>query len=86
MRQRVDEIVGIWGFGSFFRSNNFNDVDILVIVECKNVELLNVTKIIRANFQTVARELRCSLDVTILTQREFEEQPLREMDQLVHLA
>jgi predicted nucleotidyltransferase len=83
MRQRVDEIVGIWGFGSFFRSNNFNDVDILVIVECKNVELLNVTKII---FQTVARELRCSLDVTILTQREFEEQPLREMDQLVHLA
>lgn len=74
-----------WGFGSFFRSSTYSDIDVLVVVECERDVLLDVSCTLRLAFDDMKAAMGVSLDLLILTSREFQERPLREMDELVPL-
>jgi predicted nucleotidyltransferase len=78
-------VASAWGFGSFFRSSKYNDIDVLVVVECDRNVLLNVSNAIRSAFSDLEASVGVSLDLLILTSREFMERPLIEMDRIVLL-
>ena len=82
---KIEAILSVWGFGSFFRSKSFKDIDLLVVTDSSDDDLLQTSKAIRIAFRDVECELRVPLDITILTEREYDERPLREMDQLRRL-
>lgn len=78
-------IEGVWGFGSFFRSVIYNDIDLLVVVNCERGALLATSRTLRFAFDEMAAEIGVPLDLLVLTSREFQERPLREMNELVPL-
>jgi len=86
IQRRLPEICGVFGFGSFFRAETHNDIDILFVVDCDRTSLLSTTKSIRAEAKNLSLALNQSIDPLILTKREFEEQPLRDMSELQDLA
>lgn len=80
-----DRIRGIWGFGSFFRQHEFGDIDVLIVVAASGKQLLSDSKAIRALLLTIEIRVGISIDPLILTVTEFENRPLRDMDQLVRI-
>lgn len=79
------EIISAWGFGSFFRGERHNDIDVLVVVDCQMSDLLDYSSQLRAAMHKLQGDYQMEIDVLILTMKEFEERPLRDMDQLVSL-
>ena len=89
IRSIIDECASIeevWGFGSYFRGGCFNDVDILVIIDCERDRLMAMVRHLRERFLELGRELGLKLGLLILTPKEFAERPLRDMDQLILLG
>lgn len=80
-----DRIHSIWGFGSFFRREEFSDIDVLVVVSSSGEQLLSDSKTIRANLLAIERRIGIPIDPLVLTATEFQSRPLRDMDQLVRL-
>lgn len=81
----IYDVRSAWGFGSFFRgSTSARDADILVVIDQPDLPL-EIIKSIRDDFQDISRKLSIAVDLTILTQTEFAERPLLEMDSLVPL-
>lgn len=76
-------VVGIWGFGSFFRGDEHRDVDVLIVVAPCAQPLLEVSRAIRARLLDLAGRLCVPIDPLILTADEFDEGPLRDMHELV---
>lgn len=76
----------VWGFGSYFRGDAFNDVDLLTVVDCDRAELVKMTRQVRERFLKMDRELGLTLHLLVLTAEEFSERPLRDMDELVLLG
>jgi predicted nucleotidyltransferase len=81
-----DSIQSIWGFGSFFRQEKFDDIDILVVVTGSGEQLLSDSKAIRADLLAVENRIGTPIDPLILTLNEFKSRPLRDMDELVRLS
>ena len=79
-------IEGAYGFGSYFRSEVFSDVDVLIVLGGHSTERLRTFAHLREKFAELELELGVSFDLTILTPREFSERPLREMNSLVALV
>jgi hypothetical protein len=75
----------VYGFGSFFRDDVFNDVDLLFVLTPQTHALLPAFYRIRNALDGVSSELNIKIDLTVLTSSEFMERPLREMDSLVTL-
>ena len=77
------ELYGVFGFGSFFRSKNFNDVDILVVVkdscEFPLKEFYEVKKVLNE----IGTNFDIPIDITYLSFTEYARKPLRESDSLV---
>lgn len=84
--QPFSTISSAWGFGSFFRREPHQDVDILVVVAVPHDQLLDTTREIRAALLEVERMIGIPIDPLILTEREFESRPLRNMDDLVRIS
>ncbi|WP_281841546.1 hypothetical protein [Sinisalibacter aestuarii] len=80
--QKRPEIQEVYGFGSFFRNQSFNDIDLLFVLRGDNVSLLVASKEIRSLIFDTSRKLGITLDPLILTERELEESPLRDMHEL----
>ena len=77
----LPNIYGVFGFGSYFRGEPHNDIDILVVSSpyCRNtLELFYQVK------EGLGR-VDDSIDLTLLTYREFIEKPLIEHDQLIEI-
>jgi hypothetical protein len=75
----------VFGFGSFFRSNQGEDVDLLLVLNngvtdpgTRHVDLSVV-------FKMLGDALGVTFDLTILLQSEFEQKLLVEHDSLVDL-
>ena len=75
------EIEGVYGFGSFFRSANPNDCDLLVIVNSKYKNGY-VHKKIHQLFDRLAIKLKLPIDLVIVTSDEFSSIPLLERNNL----
>jgi predicted nucleotidyltransferase len=84
--QKLPEIQGVYGFGSFFRGQFFNDIDLLFVLRCNDEALLAASKEIRFLISDTSRKLGVTLHPLILTEREIEESPLRDMHELTPLS
>jgi hypothetical protein len=54
-------------------------------VECERDVMLDISCTLRFAFDDLKAAMGVPLDLLILTSREFQERPLREMDELVPL-
>lgn len=81
----MPDVDAAYGFGSFFRNEKFNDIDLLVVAtkDCKDG--LATYYAIRRRLQALASRLKFKLHLTFLTAKEFKSRPLLEMDHLVAL-
>ena len=84
--KRFPSISSAWGFGSFFRGEEHQDIDILVVVAVSHERLLDASREIRASLFQVQRTIDVPIDLLILTESEFESRPLRDMHELVPIA
>ncbi|MFJ3050768.1 nucleotidyltransferase domain-containing protein [Pseudomonas nitroreducens] len=76
-------IDAVFGFGSFFRSEKYNDIDLAIIINCpREQQLENLNKIIDTS-RSLSKEINIPIDITPFTRAEFAENPLREMSSLV---
>lgn len=80
-----DRIRSVWGFGSFFRQEKFEDIDVLVVVTSFGEQLLSDSKAIRADLFELETRVRIRIDPLVLTASEFESRPLRDMHELVRI-
>lgn len=85
MVEGVPAVEAVWGFGSYFRGEAYDDVDVLIVLRCSHEELTGQTRSLRSAFLIAERELKLQFDLLFLTPEEFSSRPLRDMDQLVPL-
>jgi hypothetical protein len=81
----VPEIVGAFGFGSFFRSDDAADCDLLLVLDDMSTERGRLHAQLSAVFRKLSQELGIEFDVTILTESEHRNLPLLEHARLVAL-
>jgi predicted nucleotidyltransferase len=79
-------LFGVFGFGSFFRSNNFNDVDLLVVVHDLCDWPLKEFYEIKALLDEIGAKFDVPIDITYLSYTEYTRKPLRESDCLVPIV
>ena len=79
-------LVSVYGFGSFFRSEHANDCDLLLVVNnsCSNLGLLHAD--LCKAFDRLGERVLIVFDLTILTEREHMDAPLREHGNLVNIS
>jgi predicted nucleotidyltransferase len=81
----TDEIISVWGFGSFFRdAAQAKDIDLLAVVDRGDLDL-DLVRAVRVGFQSLGFMLGRNVDLTILTYNEFQEKRLLEMESLIPL-
>jgi len=80
------DVHAVFGFGSYFRGELYCDVDILVVFEPQCDPLLPRYYELRGDLEALGERLGVLFDLTVLTEREFAERPLRDMDSLVEIA
>lgn len=81
-----DEVIGIFGFGSFFRNEPFKDVDILIVAEKYISNSAVRSNRLRGLFAAKGVELGVVFDVKIFTFIEFMGKPLTNMSDLVEIV
>ena len=80
------ELHSVYGFGSFFRSENANDCDLLLVVRDSSSNLGLLHAELCETFSALGTKLSIDFDLTILTEREHKGSPLREHAKLVELS
>ena len=80
------ELVKIFGFGSFFRTDKPSDCDLLLVVknECYDLGMLHAE--LSMDFVKLGQKLSIDFDLTILTETEHARKPLIEHDELIRLT
>lgn len=81
--QGKPEIFGVFGFGSFFRCDFFNDLDLLVVVEDHCDHPLKVFYDVKNILDGIGLKHSIPVDITYLSYSEYSRKPLRESDNLV---
>lgn len=81
----LPKIVGVYGFGSYFRGSEYNDIDILVVSDADCSYLLDTYRYCQALVDCISSEIGITVDITFFTVAEFEEKQLIEMDSLTVL-
>lgn len=79
----IPGIDSVYGFGSFFRSNIYADIDLVIVFtkDCHNTLAAFEAFLLGSN--ALGNRLHVKFDVTPLTRNEFARKPLRESDSLV---
>lgn len=83
IQQEVPEVLGIYGFGSFFRGENFNDIDVLFVLRCELSRVLPASKRLRCMVENLSADFGSTFHLLVLTEVEFEEGPLRDTHELI---
>lgn len=84
--RQYSSVISVWGFGSFFRGEHHHDIDILIVVTVPVGQLLDTARQLRAALLDVEHTIGVPIDPLILTEAEFESQPLRDMCKLVRIV
>ena len=79
------DIISIYGFGSFFRLQRYNDIDLLVVVSDSCSNLVDLYYHIKTRFERLGDVIGERIHMLVLTEEEFVSRPLRNMDELVEL-
>jgi predicted nucleotidyltransferase len=79
----LHDIYGVYGFGSFFRSDRYNDIDILIVASPVCEDTLSLFYLAKERLQEIDQSI--DIDITLLTYSEFLTKPLLEMDSLTEI-
>jgi predicted nucleotidyltransferase len=80
------DVLAAFGFGSHFRGEPYNDVDILVVLKPGSGPLLPTYYALKSKLELLGQRLGVTMDLTVLTWEEFVDKPLRDMDSLVEIV
>ena len=81
----IHQIEAVFGFGSYFRGQPFNDVDLAVVFKENCEDTLAVFELVLSRLKESDNQLQVHLHITPFTAKEFRERPLREHATLVPL-
>lgn len=79
-------LLGVYGFGSFFRSEKYNDCDLLLVIDNDCSCLGKIHAELYERFFDLGKRLSVVFDLTILTEREHRNKPLREHNELIAIS
>lgn len=79
------KLKAVYGFGSAFRGESFNDIDILAVVSDDSLRRLDTFYELRAALEFALAENENPIHLIMLTNAEFSSRPLRAMSELVTL-
>jgi predicted nucleotidyltransferase len=82
----ISEVEAVFGFGSFFRDEPFNDVDLALVFSDNCVDPLPAFERVMSRLKAAEENLGVRLHVTPLTAKEFQERPLLDHERLVPLC
>lgn len=88
IRSTVEEkpaIKSVLGFGSFFRGEPFQDIDLLFLTDCRENELVENIRYVRKRLQAELSFFKVEIDMLFLTTQEIARLPRRDELQLVEL-
>jgi hypothetical protein len=77
------EVIALYGMGSFFRGGQYNDIDLVVVLDCERDKFMAKAATIRTELLAIGERMGEQFDVTIFTAFEFASRPLRDMAELV---
>ena len=77
------ELIGIFGFGSFFRTDNPSDCDLLLVIKDDTQDLGKLHKELSLEFLNLGKKISVDFDLTILTESEHARKPLMEHNKLI---
>lgn len=80
------EIVGIFGFGSFFRAEKPSDCDLLLVVNDDTSDLGKLHAELSMDFISLGQAMSIDFDLTILTETEHAGKPLLEHENLIPIS
>ena len=75
-------LFGVYGFGSFFRSTEYNDIDLLLVSKELSSSPLEDYYAAKRGLDLLSERIGVEIDITFLTYAEFLRKPLMEMDTL----
>ncbi len=79
------EIFGVFGFGSFFRREKYNDIDLLLVSKENCLSPLNTFYWAKTKLDKLAETICVEIDITFLTYSEYLRKPLLEAENLATL-
>lgn len=80
------ELVSIFGFGSFFRTDKPSDCDLLLVVKDDSSDLGKLHAELSMDFFNLGQKMSIHFDLTILTEREHARKPLIEHENLITIS
>lgn len=81
--QKQPNVVGVYGFGSFFRSNTFNDIDIAIVTDSNEADLLHTHRSVAKTIEGISQEVGSKIDFLLFTKEEFDQKPLLESGSMI---
>jgi hypothetical protein len=85
LKNEAPDVVAGFGFGSFFRSDNAADCDLLLVIGDQTRERGRLHRDLTSYLGSVGQRLGIRFDLTILTESEHQTEPLLEDGALVQL-
>src|SRR5579864_7490108 len=79
-------IEGVFGFGSCFRGEPFDDVDLVLVLRDDCADPLRTYYSVKSAIERLLHPLGVTVDLTVLTRREVGERLLLETDSLTTVA
>ncbi|NOR44545.1 MAG: hypothetical protein GQ534_03080 [Candidatus Delongbacteria bacterium] len=79
----IEDIQAIYGFGSYFRSERYSDVDLVVVSSKKVKDELSLYLRLHNQLKVIVENHSVILDLTYLKYGEFNKAPILEKGQLV---
>lgn len=76
------ELEALYGFGSFFRGESFNDIDLLAVASLGNSNTLLTFYKVSSALEPIGVKAQAPVHVTLLTFSEYLSRPLRNMNEL----
>jgi predicted nucleotidyltransferase len=81
----ISEVEAVFGFGSYFRDEPFDDVDLAVVFTDACENSLAVYELLVSRLRAADIRLGVHFHVTPFTGKEFKQKPLREHNTLIRL-
>jgi predicted nucleotidyltransferase len=76
----------VYGFRSFFRGEPFRDVDLAIVLSESISDEMSTYYRLKAEIDSLGVRLVVQFHLSVLTEAEFDERPLRDMNQLIFLS
>ena len=74
----LDSIIDVFGFGSFFRKESYNDIDVLIVVR-NDVDSLLVLYKLEDIFYEFEKRHNVKMHFSVFSEKEMESKPIKNI-------